>query len=265
MPRQTLTTLRRLKEAGEKICMLTAYDASFARVVDDAGVECILIGDSLGNVIQGRDSTLPVTLDHAVYHTECVVRGAPQSFIVADLPFGSYQVSPEQAYASAARLMAAGAHMVKLEGGMPMLKTVRFLSQRGIPVCGHLGLTPQSVHALGGFRVQGQQPDARALMLEEAKRLEQAGADMIVFEMIPASLAAEITAAADAITIGIGAGPDCHGQVLVLYDMLDVVPGRKARFVRNFMAEGGSIRDAIDRYVRDVKAGKFPAPEHSFR
>ncbi len=265
MPKQTLTTLRRLKEAGEKIAMLTAYDASFARLLDDAGVECILIGDSLGNVIQGRDSTLAVTLDQMVYHTECVARGAQQSFIIADLPFGSYQASPEQAFESAARLMAAGAHMVKLEGGMPMLKSVRFLYQRGIPVCGHLGLTPQSVHALGGFRVQGQQPDARARLLDEAKRLEQAGADMIVFEMIPASLAAEITSAADAITIGIGAGADCHGQVLVLYDMLDVYPGRKARFVRNFMEQGGSIREAIERYVGEVKSGKFPMPEHSFR
>ena len=263
--RHTLTSLRKLKSSGEKIAMLTCYDASFAAMLDEAGVETLLVGDSMGNVIQGRDTTLPVTLDQTVYHVECVVRGSQRAFVIGDLPFGSYQIDAKQAFASAVRVMQAGAHMVKLEGGMPMLETVRFLVERGIPVCGHLGLTPQSVHAFGGFRVQGKEDNDRARILDEAKRLEQAGAAMLVLEAIPEALAAEISRSTSMITIGIGASAACDGQVLVLYDMLDVYPGKKARFVKNFMAGAASISEAVKRYVAEVKAGTFPAAEHTFR
>jgi len=249
---------------GSKITQLTCYDASFASVLDTAGVDTILIGDSLGNVIQGHESTLPVTLRDVVYHTACVARGAKRAFIVGDMPFGSYQTSPQDALRNAADIMAAGAQMVKLEGGQAMIKTVRFLTDRGIPVCGHLGFTPQSVYQLGGYKVQGKAKDDAQRMIDEAKGLEDAGAGMIVLEMVPAALAKEITAALTAPTIGIGAGPDCHGQVLVLYDMLDVFPGRKARFVKNFLALAGSVQGAVELYVKEVKAGKFPGPEHSF-
>ena len=264
MSRITLPKLHKLRADGEKIAMLTSYDASFAAVIENAGAESLLIGDSLGMVLQGHDSTLPVTIDDAIYHTACVARGSKSAFIVADMPFGSYQESREQAYRNAARLMASGAHMVKIEGGAEFARTVGFLTRRSIPVCGHLGLTPQSVHQLGGYRVQGRSADAEERLLADAIALQEAGAEMLVLEAIPAKLAERVTAELSLITIGIGAGPACSGQVLVVYDMLDVFPGRKARFVRNFMSGATSIADAIERYVRAVKDGSFPAPEHCF-
>jgi 3-methyl-2-oxobutanoate hydroxymethyltransferase len=263
--RITLNTLQKMGQEGNRIAMLTCYDASFAAVLEEAGVESLLIGDSLGNVIQGHDSTLPVTLRDIVYHTACVARASSRALIVSDMPFGTFQVSPQETFRNAAEVMAAGAHMVKIEGGRPMLETTTFLVERGIPVCGHIGLTPQSVHQLGGYRVQGRvQSDAQRL-LEEAKLLEEAGAGMIVLEAVPAALAKEITASVRSPTIGIGAGPDCHGQVLVLHDMLDIYPGKKAKFVKNYMrAANGSIHAAVELFVKEVKGGKFPGTEHSF-
>jgi 3-methyl-2-oxobutanoate hydroxymethyltransferase len=240
--------------------MLTCYDASFAALCDAAGVEILLVGDSLGMVVQGHDSTLPVTLEDMEYHVRMVARGSAKALIVADMPFGSYQASKEIAFANAARLMVAGAQMVKLEGGQVMADTVRFLVERGIPVCGHVGLTPQSVHQLGGYRVQR---DGERL-LEGARAIEQAGAAMLVLEAIPAALGKHVSEALAIPTIGIGAGKDCSGQVLVLHDMLDIYPGRKARFVRNFLAGASGVQDAIRRYVEAVKSGAFPAPEHTF-
>jgi 3-methyl-2-oxobutanoate hydroxymethyltransferase len=262
--RITLSTLHKMVQEGNRITQLTCYDASFAALLDAAGVETLLIGDSLGNVLQGHDSTLPVSLRDICYHTQCVARGSKRAFIIGDMPFGTFQVSPGDAFRNAARIMAAGAHMVKLEGGRPMLDTVHFLTERGIPVCGHLGLTPQSVNQLGGYKVQGRLQDDAQRMVEEAQLLEEAGAGMIVLEAVPASLAKRITAAVRGPTIGIGAGPDCHGQVLVLHDMLDVFPGKKAKFVKNYMRAGGSIQAAVELYVKEVKAGTFPGSEHSF-
>ena len=253
-----------MRSKGEKIAMLTCYDASFAALLEANGVDALLVGDSLGMVLQGHETTLPVTLDDMVYHTECLARGAKQAFIIADMPFGTFQISPEETFAHTAQLMVAGAQMVKLEGGAAMVETVRFLTERGIPVCGHIGLTPQSVHQLGGYRVQGKESAAAQKLLVDAMALEQAGAGMIVLEAMPALLAAEITAALSIPTIGIGAGADCSGQVLVLHDMLDIYPGKKARFVKNYMQGANSIADAVASYVREVKAGEFPAAEHSF-
>ena len=249
---------------GEKIAVLTCYDATFAQVLESAGVEVLLVGDSLGMVLQGHNSTLPVSLDDIIYHTSCVARGAKQAFIVADMPFGSSQVSPEKTFKHAARLMAAGAHMVKLEGGEVMVDTIAFLTQRGIPVFAHIGLTPQSVNQLGGYRVQGKDEKAAQRLLNDAHAVEQAGASMLLLEAIPALLGAEITANAGIPTIGIGAGKDCSGQVLVLHDMLDIYPGKKARFVKNYMAGSASIAEAVAKYVQEVKAGSFPAAEHCF-
>ncbi len=263
--RITLSNLHKMMRDGEKISMLTCYDASFAALLDGAGVETLLIGDSLGNVLQGHESTLPVSLRDIVYHTACVARGAKNAFIIGDMPFGTFQVSPQDAFRNAAEIMAAGAQMVKVEGGRPMLETIAFLTERGIPVCGHLGLTPQSVHQLGGYKVQGKTDDDAQRLLDDARILEQAGAGMIVLEAIPAALASQIAAAAKVPTIGIGAGVDCHGQVLVLHDMLDVFPGKKAKFVKNYMkAAAGSIQDAVALYVAEVRSGKFPGREHSF-
>lgn len=262
--RITLTDLHKLRHEGGKIAMLTGYDASFAALLENAGVESILVGDSLGNVLQGHETTLPVSLDDMVYHVGCVARGAKRAFLIGDLSFGSYQESVEQAFGSAAELMAAGAHMVKLEGGAMFAETTEFLVRRGVPVCGHLGLTPQSVHQLGGFRVQGKTADAARQLVEDALALERAGAGMIVLEAIPAKLAAEVTASLSIPTIGIGAGRDCSGQVLVLHDLLGVFPGKKAKFVRNFMEGAASIQQAVANYVRAVKDGSFPGPEHSF-
>jgi 3-methyl-2-oxobutanoate hydroxymethyltransferase len=264
MSRVTLPKLHKLRADGIKIPVLTCYDSSFTALLEAAGIEVILVGDSLGNVLQGHDSTLPVKIDDMVYHTACVARGSKTAFIIADLSFGSYQESPEQAYRSSARLMAAGAHMVKLEGGSEFAATVRFLVGRGIPVCGHLGLTPQSVHQLGGYRVQGRGADAEQALLADALSLEEAGAEMLVLEAIPARLAARVTAETGLITIGIGAGVDCSGQVLVLHDMLEIYPGKKARFVRNFMNGASSIANAVERYAKAVRDGSFPGEEHSF-
>jgi len=264
MMRTTLGLLKAMRQRGEKIAMLTCYDASFAALLEAAGVDVLLVGDSLGMVLQGRETTLPVTLAEMVYHTECVARGAKQAFIIADMPFGTSQISPQDTFAHAAKLMAAGAQMVKLEGGAVMLETVRFLTSRGIPVCAHIGLTPQSVHQLGGYRVQGREEAAAKILLADALALEQAGAGLIVLEAMPAMLAAEVTAQLTIPAIGIGAGANCSGQVLVLYDMLDIYPGKKPRFVKNFMQGADSIAQAVGRYVAEVKDGRFPALENSF-
>jgi len=261
----TLNDLARMRASGEKIAVLTCYDASFAALCERSGVDVLLVGDSLGNVLQGHTSTLPVSIEHMVYHTQCVARGSKRPFLMADMSWGSFQESPSQAMHNAVRLMAAGAHMVKLEGGAYMADTVRFLVERGAPVCAHIGLTPQSVHQLGGYRVQGRGDEAAGQLKQDALALQQAGAALMVMEMVPAPLAAEISAGLVAMaTIGIGAGRDCHGQVLVLHDMLGVYPGRKARFVKNFMDGSGSIEEAVTRYVRAVKDGSFPGPEHCY-
>ncbi|MBI4195190.1 MAG: 3-methyl-2-oxobutanoate hydroxymethyltransferase [Betaproteobacteria bacterium] len=262
--RITLSSLQKMAQEGDRITMLTCYDASFAALLEEAGVDSLLVGDSLGMVLQGHESTLPVTLRDMVYHVACVARGAKRTFIIGDMPFGTFQLSPQEAFRNAADIMAAGAHMVKIEGGKPMLETIGFLTERGIPVCGHLGLTPQSVHQLGGYRVQGKGDTAAQRMLEEAKTLEQAGAGMIVLEAVPSLLAREITASIKVPTIGIGAGVDCSGQVLVLHDMLDIYPGKKAKFVKNYMRLAGSIQGAVEMYVKEVKARTYPGPEHSF-
>lgn len=253
-----------MTQDGDRIAMLTCYDASFAAVLDAAGVDSLLIGDSLGNVLQGHDSTLPVTMRDVAYHTACVARGSKRAFIIADMPFGSFQASPGQTFENAAQLMAAGAQMVKVEGGEPMAETIAFLTARGVPVCGHLGLTPQSVHQLGGYRVQGKTETQAERLISDAKMLEDAGAGMLVLELIPAALARVVTAQLRIPTIGIGAGVDCSGQVLVLYDMLDIYPGKKAKFVKNFLHDAGSIQGAVEAYVKEVKSRKYPGPEHSF-
>ncbi|MCS6944135.1 MAG: 3-methyl-2-oxobutanoate hydroxymethyltransferase [Sutterellaceae bacterium] len=260
----TLPRLLEMHRQREPIAMLTCYDASFAALLDEAGVDTVLVGDSLGMVVQGHATTLPVTLEHMAYHTACVARALRYAWLVVDMPFASYQSSPIAAYENAAKLMAAGAHMVKLEGGAWLAPTVRRLTTRGIPVCAHLGLTPQSVHALGGYRVQGRSEEAAAQLQRDALALQEAGASMLVLEMVPAALAAAITQALAIPTIGIGAGNQTSGQVLVLHDMLDVYPGRRPRFVRNFMAGAGSIRAAIEAYVAAVRDRSFPGPEHSY-
>jgi 3-methyl-2-oxobutanoate hydroxymethyltransferase len=259
----SLPRLLEMRSRGEKITMLTAYDATFAAVADAAGVECILIGDSLGMVCQGLHSTVGVSLDAMRYHTESVSRGIRRAqgtaWLIADLPFGTYQESKEQAFRSASLLMQAGAHMIKLEGGGWTTEVVHFLVERGIPVCAHLGLTPQTVHALGGYRVQGKGDAAAEILTQQAHALEDAGASMLVLEMVPADLSAELTRALQhCATIGIGAGKDTAGQVLVLHDMLGVNLGKMPKFVRNFMADGGSIRGAMQAYVAAVKDGSFP-------
>lgn len=254
----TLHRLEGLYRQGEKIAVLTCYDATFARLLDEAGVEVLLVGDSAGMVMGGEQNTLAVTLDTMVYHTACVARGNRTAWIVADLPFGSYQQSPEQAFASSLRLMQAGAQMIKLEGGGWTAATVRFLAERGVPICAHLGFTPQSVHALGGYRIQARDPNAARLLGEQADELVQAGAQMLVLELVPGDVARAFTAALSIPVIGIGAGSGCSGQVLVLQDMLGITRGATPRFVRNFLAEGGSIEDAVRRYVADVKSGRFP-------
>lgn len=258
-PALTLPRLRDMAARGEKIAMLTCYDASFAGLLDAAGVDCLLVGDSLGMVLQGHDSTAPVTLDEVAYHTRCVARGRRSAFLIADLPFGSYHEGPEQAMRSAAALMQAGAQMVKLEGGGWTAETVRFLVDRGVPVCGHLGLTPQSVHALGGYRIQGRDEAGAATLCRHARELAEAGAAMLVLELMPSATARSVVAACpDLITIGIGAGADTAGQVLVLHDMLQISRGRLPRFVRNFMAGSDSIEHALRRYVAAVRDGSFP-------
>ena len=262
--RITVPQLQERARSGEKLVMLTCYDASFAALSDEAGVEILLVGDSLGMVIQGHDSTLPVTLEQAEYHVRCVARGSSKALVLADLPFGSFQESPAQAFANAARLMAAGAGMVKIEGGAPMVETTRFIVERGIPVCAHIGLTPQYVHTLGGYRVQGKTEDGADRLIADARALEAAGAGIVLMEAMPAAVARRVTEALNVPTIGIGAGIDVSGQVLVVYDMLDIYPGRKARFVKNFMQGAPSVKAAIEAYVKAVKAKNFPAAEHSW-
>ncbi len=259
----TIPALNALRAAGSKIAMLTCYDASFATLMDRCGVEILLIGDSLGMVCQGHQSTLPVTMADIVYHTACVARGNKSALIVADLPFGSYP-TPEVTFANAVQLMQAGAHMVKLEGGAWLESTVKFLTERSIPVCAHLGLTPQSVHQLGGYKVQGKTVESAARLKTDALTLAVAGAALLVLEAIPSPLGQEVTELLAIPTIGIGAGPHCSGQVLVMHDMLGIFPGHKARFVKNFMAGQSSIDDAVKAYVAAVKDGSFPAPEHCF-
>lgn len=259
----TALSLARKKRSGEKITMLTCYDASFAALMNQCGVEVLLVGDSLGMVCQGHASTLPVTVADIEYHTRSVARGNASAMVLADLPFGSFS-TPQDAFISAAQLLRAGAHGVKIEGGAWLAETVRFLTERAIPVCVHLGLTPQSIHQLGGYRVQGRSIESAQQMKQDAVTLQSAGAALALLEAIPAALGKEITDALTIPTIGIGAGPDCSGQVLVLHDMLDVYPGTKARFVRNFMQGQASIQGAFTAYVAAVKEGSFPAVEHCF-
>lgn len=264
MARTNLTQLRNMKSDGDKIAMLTAYDASFSHIVDQAGIDVILVGDSLGMVIQGQESTIPVTTDDMVYHTKNVLRGSKQAFIIADLPFMSY-ANTDQAITNAARLMAeGGAQMVKLEGGEAVFDTIEQLTLRGIPVCAHLGLLPQSVHRLGGYRVQGKQPEQAEQLLTQAKQLQQAGADMLVLECVPASLAKAITEALTIPVIGIGAGADCDGQVLVLYDMLGITPGKKPRFSHDFLQDSANINEAVTAYIKAVKSQQFPTVEQQY-
>ncbi|MFN4330119.1 MAG: 3-methyl-2-oxobutanoate hydroxymethyltransferase [Limnobacter sp.] len=260
----TLPRLLEMKQQGEKIAMLTCYDACFSSLLDASGVDILLIGDSLGMVLAGMPSTLPVTMEMMEYHTRSVAAGNKTAFVLADMPFGSYQESPEQAYRNAARLMAAGANMVKLEGTAWLADTVSYLTTRDIPVCAHLGLTPQSVSALGGYRVQGKDAKAAKILKTNAKAMQDAGAQLVLFELIPGKLGADISRTLTVPTIGIGAGVDCDGQVLVLHDMLDVFPGKKPKFVRNFMDNQPSIQAAIQAYVAAVKNRTFPGPEHTF-
>lgn len=260
----TINTLRDYKDKGEAFAVLTAYDAAFAQVVSEAGVDVILIGDSLGMVLQGHDSTLPVTLEEICYHTRCVAAGNRGSLIMADMPFMTYGTIPD-ALDNAAELMRAGAHMVKLEGTDWMKDTISALSERGVPVCAHLGLTPQFVNKFGGYKVQGRDEKHAELMIEHASDLVAAGADIILLECVPAPLAARITQAVTAPVIGIGAGKDTDAQVLVLHDMLGIPEGRKAKFVKNFLEEGGSIPGAIQAYVKAVRERTFPGEEHTFK
>jgi 3-methyl-2-oxobutanoate hydroxymethyltransferase len=260
----TLSTLRKMKQQKEKIACLTAYDATFARTMEQAGVEVLLVGDSLGMVVQGRDSTLPVTLDEMIYHTQVVGRGSQNAFIITDMPFLSYK-SPSEALDNAGRVMQkASAHMVKLEGGAEICDAVSQLSKYAIPVCAHLGLQPQSVYKLGGYKVQGREDNAAAKIIEDAKALQDAGAELLVLECMPADLAAKLTDLLHIPTIGIGAGPHCDGQVLVMHDALGLSSGVKPRFVKDFMQGRDSISDAFARYVAEVKDGAYPAPEHCF-
>lgn len=260
----TISTLQKMRQENDRITMLTCTDASFAALLDAAGVDIFLVGDSLAMTVQGHDSTLPVTMDEMVYHTRIVARRTQRALVLGDLPFASYQLSPAQAYENGAKLMAAGAHMVKLEGGEIMAPQIEFIASRGIPVCGHIGLTPQSVHAIGGWKVQGKTDDAAQALVRAGKRLQDAGASLLVVELVPATVGKVLTEALSIPVMGIGAGVHCSGQILNLYDMLDIYPGKKPRFVKNFMAGAPSIAGAIESYVREVKAGTFPAPEHSF-
>jgi len=260
----TLTSLVKMRADGERIVCLTAYDASFAALLDEAGVDVVLVGDSLGNVIQGHATTVPVTVDDIVYHSRAVARGLKRAFLMADMPFMSYP-TPAIALENAARLMQqGGAKMVKLEGSAHQAEIVRYLNENDVPVCAHLGLRPQSVHKLGGFHVQGRETAAAKRMLRDAKILEEAGADLILLELVPAALAAKITAKARVPVIGIGAGKKVDGQILVLYDMLDITPGKRPKFVRNFMAGVGSPAAGVAAYVKAVRDGSYPAAEHSF-
>lgn len=261
----SVPSLRKMKAQGQRITCLTAYDASFAAAMDAAGIDLVLVGDSLGMVVQGHPSTLPVTVDQMVYHCAAVSRGLRRAVLMADLPYQSYS-SPQRALESSARLQAEGnAAMVKLEGAGHVLDSIYYLTQRDIPVCAHLGLTPQSVQKLGGYRVQGRDEAAAARLREDARRVADAGAELLVLECVPAALAAEITRAIAIPTIGIGAGPDCDGQVLVMHDLLGVTPGRRPKFVKDFLAAAGTVEAAFVAYAEAVRSGSFPGPEHSFQ
>jgi 3-methyl-2-oxobutanoate hydroxymethyltransferase len=265
-PRKLLNLhrIRELAASGEKLTMLTCYDATFAALHDAAGVELLLVGDSLAMTVQGHKSTVPVTVEQMAYHVRCVASGNTFAWIIGDLPYGSYHESPAQAYANARTLMQAGAHMVKLEGGGWTTETVRFIAERGIPVCAHLGLTPQTVHALGGYRIQGRTQSAVEKMMDDAKALEAAGAAMMVVELVPSAVG---KALADALTIpviGIGAGKDTDGQVLVMHDMLGFTQGKLPKFVKNFATGAPDTLSAIKDYVAAVKSGVFPAAEHGY-
>lgn len=259
----TLNTLRDYKSRSEKFTCLTAYDATFARLVSEAGVDIILVGDSLGMVLQGHDSTLPVTVEQLAYHVGCVARGNQGALLMADMPFMSY-ATPVAAMENAAQLMRAGAHLVKLEGSDWMADTVNALSERGVPVCAHLGLTPQWVNKFGGYKIQGRDEKQADQMVKHARLLEQAGADLILLECVPSELATRITEAVHAPVIGIGAGVDTDGQVLVLHDLLGATHGRRPRFVKDFLADTGSIQAALSAYVSAVRERRFPTDEHSF-
>lgn len=260
----TARALRKRKGQGEKIVALTAYDATFATVLDASGVDVVLVGDSLGNVVQGHATTLPVTLEHMLYHCSAVARRIRRALLVADMPFASYP-EPAIAHANAARLMGeAGAAMVKLEGADHVLDSIRYLSERDIPVCAHLGLTPQSVHKLGGYRVQAREDAAADKLRADARAAQDAGADLLVLEMVPAALAGEITTALSIPTIGIGAGPACDGQVLVCYDLIGITPGKRPRFTRDFLAGRGSIAEAVIAFRDAVRDGSFPSDAESY-
>ncbi|MGE6763203.1 3-methyl-2-oxobutanoate hydroxymethyltransferase [Corallococcus interemptor] len=262
----TIHTLKRLKQSGQKICMVTAYDATFARILDEGGADVLLVGDSLGMVIQGQESTLPVTLDQMIYHCAAVSRGAKRAHVVGDMPFMSYQVSPQEAVRNAGRLVSEGnVGSVKLEGGAEFADTVRAIVRASIPVMGHLGLTPQSVHKMGGYVVQGRDEDAARRMLEDALALEAAGAYSLVLEGVPLELARTITQSLKIPTIGIGAGKHCDGQVLVCYDLLGMNPDFKPKFVKRFANLHGNITEAANTYFSEVRAGTFPDEDHSFK
>lgn len=260
----TVRRLLELKQAKEKIACLTAYDASFAFLLEKSGVDVVLVGDSLGMVIQGEETTLPVSVEDMLYHTQCVAKGLNNALLITDMPFLSF-TSEEEAVLNAGLFMKqGGAHMVKLEGGVDQADTVSALNRNGIPVCAHLGLQPQYVHKIGGYHVQGREQDAADKMLADALILQQAGADLMLLECVPAPLASKITEALDIPVIGIGASADCDGQILVLYDILDISLGVRPRFSKNFMAAAGSVEQAIVDYVSAVKQGAFPAAEHVF-
>ncbi len=263
MKKITISGLQKKKAAGEKITMLTAYDASFAKMFDEQNVDILLIGDSLGMVLQGEEDGLPVTVNDIAYHTRSVRKGTQRAFVVADMPFMSYP-TPVAAYESAAKLMAAGASMVKIEGGTWLAETISGLVERSVPVCGHLGLTPQSVHVFGGFKVQGREEDKAATLLADAKALEAAGAQMLVLECVPSSLAKTVTEALSIPVIGIGAGAQTDGQVLVMHDMFGISANYMPKFSKNFLVETGDMRKAVQKYIEDVQSGTFPGPEHSF-
>lgn len=266
MPRKTVLDLRKMKADNEKIVMVTAYDYTMARLVDRAGVDMVLVGDSLGMVVQGHDDTLPVTLDDVVYHTRAVARGLTVPHLVADMPFMSYQISPEQALASAGRLVQeARAQSVKLEGGERSAPAIARIVEAGIPVVGHVGLTPQSVHAMGGFRVQGRSDDAADRLVRDALAVQEAGAFCVVLEGMPMDVAAEVTAALDIPTIGIGAGPHCDGQVLVCYDLLGFDLSFTPRFLKRYAELETTITEALSSYRDEVRTGAFPGPEHAFK
>ncbi|MBL0465402.1 3-methyl-2-oxobutanoate hydroxymethyltransferase [Aeromonas veronii] len=263
MSKITTASLLKMKQEGQKFTAITAYDATFAKLFDDEGVHVLLIGDSLGMVLQGGQDTLAVNMDEMVYHTRCVARGASKALVVADMPFMSY-ATPEQTYQNAARLMAAGARMVKMEGGDWLCDSIRHLTRNGVPVCGHLGLTPQSVHVFGGFKVQGRDEFQAQEIYRQALELQAAGIQLLVLECVPTALAERITKALRIPVIGIGAGPATDGQILVMHDAFGVTSGYVPKFTKNFLAETGDVRAAIRLYVQQVSEGSFPGPEHCF-